>query len=317
MHNFKYNTTSATSIQTIFLGLIAMFFINQATAFGQMPVHIGNDLLSQASQQRGVSEKAIRDLVDADLIKQNAYRSDSLGITGPVRQIQAGEIRWLPHGSKVGTVGLSILPANNSVIKRPIHLSIKYQIIHDAKGAVEINKYLSREDIYNSVVLALKSEQAVVSAVNDCLLALPVATPTNGSLWPEALDIARFNIYDKEWMLSFSKTGILPGTVEDRILIVINAKTLKISIITGVDTIEFARAAIASAGFDASQAEFYLINPGFNRKLPEGVTHKLLTSHWMVRAMGVKGCATPLWVPIEKYTMKIGKILEAPDPEVN
>lgn len=317
MHNFKYNTTFATSIQTIIFGLIAMLFMNQSTASGQMPVYIGEDLLSKTSQQRGISEKVIRDLVDAELIKQNAHRSDSLGITGPARQIQAGEIRWLPHGSKIGTVGLSVLPAIKSVIKRPILLSIKYQIIHDAKGAVEINKYLSREEIYNSVLLAIKSEQAVVSAANDCLSALPVAAPTNGCLWPEALDIARFNTCDKEWMLSFSKSGILPGTVEERIFIVINAETLKISIISGVDTIEFARKAIANAGFDASQAKLDVINPGFNRKLPEGVTHKLLVSNWMVRAMGIKGCNNPLWVPIEKYTMKVGKILEAPDPEVN
>ncbi|MCP3873575.1 MAG: hypothetical protein GY699_10535, partial [Desulfobacteraceae bacterium] len=123
-----------------------------------------------------------------------------------------------------------------------------------------------------------------------------------------------------QWRFFFTKPGIIPSDFGDDIWISVDADTLEVSI-SGMNPIEFARTAIASAGFDAPRAKFDIINPVFgkpsyDRKLPVGVTRDLLRSHWwVVRAMEVEGCINPLWIIVKKKSMKVVDIFEAPDPE--
>lgn len=304
-------------ILMIAIGLIVMVSINLGGCY--IPVMM---LQPSGRIDPGLPDEAIKSLVNEELVKIGAHRSDLLGIDGPVRSIQAGHHFWRPYKSRYGFVHLSILPSEHSSISAPIMLiHTGYIIKYIKKGVVKIHQHLTRDEIAGAVAFAMKTELAVLSIAKECILSLPVATETIRQGWSQALERIDF-IYnndpsfgsDSEWQVWFSKSGDIPAAVDDRLVIDIDADTLEINSIYGVDTTEIARAVITNAGFDASQATLDIINPGFERKLPEGVTPELLRAHWVVRAIDVKGCTNPLWVIVQKNTEKVLDIFEAPDP---
>ncbi len=292
-------------IRMIVLGLIVMVSINLSGCY-----IITMMSPSPGPLETGLSDEAIKNLVNDELVKIGAHRSDLLGIDGPVRSIQAGDYFWLPHGSRLGFVLLSILPSNNSSISKPIILAQnRYKIKLIKKGVVEIVQHLKRDEIVDVVAFAMMTEQAVMAIAKDRILALPMETETIRRGWFEALEGVDFTYYyihslgcSPSWRFWFSKSGKIPSAVGDRIVIDIDTDTLEMSSIFGVDTIESARAAIASVGFDASQAEIDIIYPNCDRRLPLGITRDLQRSHLVIRAMGVEGFINPLWITVEKNT---------------
>jgi hypothetical protein len=312
--NHKGNITWTNRV---LLSLVVMVFINSVGCY--LPVMM---LQPSGRIESGLSDEAIRNLVNDELVKMDAHRSDLLGIDGPVRPIQAADHFWLPYKSRSGFVHLLILPSKYSSTSEPIQLDqTMFKIKFIRKGVVKIVQHLTRDEIKDAVTFALRTELAAMSIAKEHLLSLPVATETIRQGWADAIESVDFTYYydhslgpDPSWKVVFSKSGEIPSTVGDSIGIYIDADTLKINRIIGVDTIEIACAAITSVVCDAFQAKFEIINHGSEQKLPDGLNPDLLRSHWLVRAMDLKGCKNPRWIIVEKRTMKVLDIFETHDP---
>ncbi len=236
----------------IVLGLIVLVSINLGGCWPFIMM-----LPAPGSFEIGLSDEEITNLVNDELVKMGAHRSDLLGIDGPVRSIQACNHFRLHYGSRYGPVRLSILPSKNSPISKPILLSqTKYELKLIKKGVVEIHQHPERDEIVDVVTFALMTEQSAMSTAENSIISLPVTTETIRRGWIEALEKVVFHL--GQWRFFFTKPGIIPSDFGDDICISVDADTLEVSI-SGMNPIEFARTAIAHDGFDASQAKFDII----------------------------------------------------------